>query len=69
MLFASKIQVRNPGLTRAQYDGTFRKYLGVKNVFWLRKGPAGDDTHGHIDDICRFGEPEDARAHPGKKPT
>jgi agmatine deiminase len=49
-----KIQVRNPGLTRAQYDGTFRKYLGVKNVFWLRKGPAGDDTHGHIDDICRF---------------
>jgi agmatine deiminase len=49
-----KIQVRNPGLTRAQYDETFRKYLGVKNVFWLRKGPAGDDTHGHIDDICRF---------------
>ncbi len=26
----------------------------MKNVFWLRKGPAGDDTHGHIDDICRF---------------
>jgi agmatine deiminase len=49
-----KIQVRNPGLTRAQYNETFRKYLGVKNVFWLRKGPAGDDTHGHIDDICRF---------------
>jgi agmatine deiminase len=49
-----KIQVRNPGLTRAQYDETFRKYLGVNNVFWLRKGPAGDDTHGHIDDICRF---------------
>jgi agmatine deiminase len=50
----SKIQVRNPGMTRAQYDGTFAKYLGVTNVFWLRKGPAGDDTHGHIDDICRF---------------
>jgi agmatine deiminase len=49
-----QIQVRNPGLTRVQYDETFRKYLGVKNVFWLRKGPAGDDTHGHIDDICRF---------------
>jgi len=49
-----KIQVRNPGMTRAQYDGTFAKYLGVTNVFWLRKGPAGDDTHGHIDDICRF---------------
>jgi agmatine deiminase len=53
-----KIQVRNPGLTRAQYDETFRKYLGVKNVLWLRKGPAGDDTHGHIDDICRFVNPK-----------
>ena len=49
-----KIQVRNPGLTRAQYDETFRKYLGVKNVFWLPKGTAGDDTHGHVDDVCRF---------------
>ena len=49
-----KIQVRNPGLTRAQYNETFKKYLGAKNVFWLRKGTAGDDTHGHVDDICRF---------------
>ncbi len=49
-----KIQDRNPGLTRAQYDETFRKYLDVKNVFWLPKGTAGDDTHGHVDDVCRF---------------
>ena len=49
-----RIQVRNPGLTRAQYEETFRNYLGVKNVFWLRKGTAGDDTHGHVDDVCRF---------------
>lgn len=49
-----RIQVRNPGLSQAQYNETFRKYLGVKSVFWLRKGPVGDDTHGHIDDICRF---------------
>jgi agmatine deiminase len=48
------IQVRNPGMTRAQYNETFQKYLGVKNPLWLLKGPAGDDTHGHIDDICRF---------------
>ena len=53
-----KIQVRNPGMTRAQYNETFGKYLGAKNVFWLRKGPAGDDTHGHIDDICRFVNPK-----------
>jgi agmatine deiminase len=50
----SKIQIRNPGLTREQYNDTFKKYLGVKNVIWLLNGPVGDDTHGHIDDICRF---------------
>jgi len=49
-----KIQVRNPGLTREDYNDTFKKYLGVKNVIWLLNGPVGDDTHGHIDDICRF---------------
>jgi agmatine deiminase len=49
-----KVQVRNPGLTRADYDATFKRYLGVKNVLWLVAGPVGDDTHGHIDDICRF---------------
>jgi agmatine deiminase len=49
-----KIQVRNPRMTRAQYDAQFKKYLGVQNVLWLAAGPVGDDTHGHIDDICRF---------------
>ena len=53
-----KIQVRNPGMTKAQYDETFKKYLGVKNVLWLAAGPVGDDTHGHIDDICRFVNPK-----------
>ena len=52
-----KVQVRNPGLTRADYDATFKEYLGVKNVIWLLNGPVGDDTHGHIDDICRFVNP------------
>ena len=52
-----KVQVRNPGLTRADYDATFKACLGVKNVLWLRNGPVGDDTHGHIDDICRFVNP------------
>jgi len=53
-----RIQVRNPGMTKAQYDETFKKYLGVKNVLWLVAGPVGDDTHGHIDDICRFVNPK-----------
>ena len=49
-----KIQVRNPGLGKKEIETTLKDYLGVKNVLWLAKGPKGDDTHGHIDDICRF---------------
>jgi agmatine deiminase len=54
----SKIQVRNPGLGRKEIDETLKKYLGVKNILWLAGGPVGDDTHGHIDDICRFVNPD-----------
>ncbi len=49
-----KVQVRNPGLGRAEIEDTLKRYLGVTNVQWLVAGPVGDDTHGHIDDICRF---------------
>jgi agmatine deiminase len=49
-----KIQVRNPGLGKKEIETTLKNYLGVKNIFWLAKGPKGDDTHGHVDDICRF---------------
>jgi agmatine deiminase len=49
-----KVQVRNPGLGRKEIDETLKKNLGVTNVLWLVAGPVGDDTHGHIDDICRF---------------
>lgn len=52
-----KVQVRNPGLGRAEIDDTLKRYLGVTNVGWLAAGPVGDDTHGHIDDICRFVNP------------
>ncbi len=49
-----RVQVRNPGLGRAEIELTLKKYLGVTNVLWLAAGPVGDDTHGHIDDVCRF---------------
>jgi len=52
-----KVQVRNPGLGRAQFEKALKEYLGVTNVFWLGGGVAGDDTHGHVDDICRFVNP------------
>ena len=50
----SKTQERNPGLDRAGYERVFTEYLGVKKVLWLDRGIAGDDTHGHIDDLARF---------------
>jgi agmatine deiminase len=53
-LLDPEVQVRNPGFTRAETEGALREYLGVKNVLWLGKGIAGDDTHGHVDDLCRF---------------
>jgi agmatine deiminase len=50
----SKTQERNPGFTRQDYEEIFREYLGVKKVIWLKNGIAGDDTHGHVDDLSRF---------------
>lgn len=51
------VQVRNPGITKQQFEETLKKYLGVTNIFWLGNGIAGDDTHGHVDDLCRFVNP------------
>ena len=53
----SKIQERNPGFTKNDYEEVFRDYLGVTNVIWLKNGIAGDDTHGHVDDLSRFVDP------------
>jgi agmatine deiminase len=47
-------QVRNPGFGKKDYEELFSEYLGTTNVLWLGRGIAGDDTHGHIDDLCRF---------------
>ncbi len=52
-----EVQVRNPGMRRLEYERMLKEYLGVAHVFWLGKGVAGDDTHGHVDDICRFVNP------------
>ena len=50
----SKVQERNPGMKRRDYEKVFAEYLGATNVIWLGSGVAGDDTHGHVDDITRF---------------
>ena len=50
----SDVQVRNPGMTRDDYERVFAEWLGVTRTIWLGEGCAGDDTHGHFDDVVRF---------------
>ena len=47
-------QARNPGLSRSDLERVLRDHLAVTDVVWLGRGIAGDDTHGHVDDVCRF---------------
>ena len=51
------VQTRNPGFTRDDYETVFADALGITSTVWLGHGIAGDDTHGHIDDIARFVNP------------
>jgi agmatine deiminase len=54
----SPVQERNPGLGREGYEAAFAEYLGVRRTIWLGEGCAGDDTHGHVDDVARFVAPD-----------
>jgi agmatine deiminase len=47
-------QVRNPGMTRAEIEAVLAEYLGAPQVIWLPNGIDGDETHGHVDTVCRF---------------
>jgi len=50
----SEVQQRNPGILREQLETAFTEYLGIEKTIWLHRGCAGDDTHGHVDDVTRF---------------
>lgn len=54
----SKVQERNPRVSREKLELVFHDFLGMDQVIWLGRGIAGDDTHGHVDDITRFVGPE-----------
>ncbi len=47
-------QPRNPDLSRDEIDAVLGAVLGVNRVFYLGEGITGDDTGGHVDDLCRF---------------
>ena len=53
-LLDRKVQARNPELLCEDIESALRENLGVTNVLWLGRGIQGDDTHGHVDDLCRF---------------
>ncbi|MEP6789255.1 MAG: agmatine deiminase family protein, partial [Acidobacteriota bacterium] len=53
-LLDQNMQVRNPGVSKTEIEQVLADGLGATNVLWLNKGLVGDDTHGHIDDLCRF---------------
>jgi agmatine deiminase len=57
-LLSETVQVRNPGMTRQDLERFFAGYLGITRTIWLKNGIAGDDTHGHIDDLARFVDEE-----------
>jgi agmatine deiminase len=53
-----EVQARNPGLDRGGVEKVLSDHLGVTHVVWLGRGIAGDDTHGHVDDLARFVGPQ-----------
>jgi agmatine deiminase len=74
-LLDPETQARNPGLGREDLERAFADLLGARHTIWLGRGIAGDDTHGHIDDIARFVDPttvvaavEDDPASPNHEP-
>ena len=49
---------RNPKLSKKNIENNIKKYLGVRQIIWLKEGIEGDDTDGHVDDITRFVAPD-----------
>ncbi|MFJ4155718.1 agmatine/peptidylarginine deiminase [Pseudomonas sp. NPDC089752] len=51
---------RNPGISKADFEACFARYLGVSKTIWLPGDPqyvTGDMTDGHVDGVCAFARP------------
>ncbi len=45
---------RNPEMTKDEIEKKLKLYLGGNKVVWLPYGVVGDETNGHVDNICAF---------------
>lgn len=45
---------RNPELSRAEIEVVLKEHLGISRIIWLPRGLAGDETDGHVDNLCCF---------------
>lgn len=48
---------RNPDFSKGKIEETLREFLGVRKFIWLKRGLAGDETDGHVDNIACFARP------------
>lgn len=51
---------RNPGVSKAEFEACFARYLGIHKTIWLPGDPqyiTGDMTDGHVDGVCAFARP------------
>ncbi|HEN8801728.1 TPA: agmatine deiminase family protein [Pseudomonas putida] len=51
---------RNPGVSKAEFEACFARYLGISKTIWLPGDPqyvTGDMTDGHVDGVCAFARP------------
>jgi len=59
---------RGPSRTREALERILHQTLGATQVLWLAAGIEGDDTDGHVDDLCRFVNPTTVVAAEEKDP-
>ncbi|MCW6507216.1 agmatine deiminase family protein [Lichenifustis flavocetrariae] len=48
---------RNPHLDKADIEANLTGLLGIDAVVWLPRGLTGDETRGHVDNLCCFFKP------------
>ncbi|MBN1315510.1 MAG: agmatine deiminase [Anaerolineales bacterium] len=48
---------RNPHLSKEDIEDKLREYLNVVKIIWLGRGVFGDETSGHVDNLCCFVRP------------